>query len=143
MSRRKSGNVEKEAMPDHRAQSAAGEIAVTESSPPPPAATESAEVIDPEMLDDQPRAWAPPYKALFTSTAKGFEMSEDYRFRQRVFKFAEKPDEATLAALKAAGFRYRAAEKSWTIQADATTRRVADELARTLSGGIDPTDRSR
>jgi hypothetical protein len=45
-----------------------------------------------------------PYKAIFTCSTKGFEMGENRRFKQRVFKFKDKPDEATLAALKENGF---------------------------------------
>ena len=85
--------------------------------------------------DEQPaedRKWGNPYKALFT--ARDFEMGEDRRFKQRVFKFREKPSEQVLAALKEHGFSYRANEKAWTIHANADTRRLSDELAREFAG---------
>src|ERR1039458_8863284 len=31
--------------------------------------------------------WGPAYKAIFSCTSKGFEMGEDRRFKQRLFKF--------------------------------------------------------
>src|SRR5580692_11201095 len=68
------------------------------------------------------RDWGNLYKPIFSSKDKGFEMGENRRFKQRVFIFNEKPDEAILAALKDNGFTYRAGEKAWTIQADASTR---------------------
>jgi hypothetical protein len=78
--------------------------------------------------------WGPPYKAIFSSAAKGFEMGENRRFKQRVFKFAEKPDSETLAALKDNGFTYRPEEKAWTIPANAATRELSDQLAREFAG---------
>jgi hypothetical protein len=74
--------------------------------------------------------WGPPYKAIVSFPDKGFEMGENRRFKQRVFKFHEKPDEQVLAALKDAGFKYRAKEKAWTIQANADTRKLSEDLAR-------------
>ena len=76
--------------------------------------------------------WGPPYKAIFTG--KDFEMGENRRFRQRVFTFNEKPADDVIAALKDAGFTYRANEKAWTIQADAATRLISDELAHQFAG---------
>jgi hypothetical protein len=83
---------------------------------------------------DNPQAknWGDPYKGLVTTAS--FEMGENRRFRQRVFTFKEKPDEQILAALKENGFTYRANEKAWTIQADAETRRLSDELACEFAG---------
>lgn len=78
--------------------------------------------------------WGDPYKAIFTSTQSGFEMGENRRFKQRVFKFTEKPADEILAALKEAGFTYRAAEKAWTIQATPDTRRMSEELAQQFAG---------
>lgn len=72
--------------------------------------------------------WGPPYKAVFT--AQDFELGENRRFKQRVFTFKEKPAPETIAALKDAGFTYRANEKAWTIQADASSRVLSDDLAR-------------
>jgi hypothetical protein len=80
------------------------------------------------------RQWGNPYKPIFVSKDKGFEMGENRRFKQRVFLFNEKPDEQVLAALKDNGFSYRANEKAWTIHADPATRRVSDELARAFAG---------
>ncbi|HEY1686447.1 MAG TPA: hypothetical protein VGG19_16905 [Tepidisphaeraceae bacterium] len=76
--------------------------------------------------------WSNPYKAIVTTAT--FEMGENRRFKQRVFLFKEKPADEVLAALKENGFTYRANEKSWTIQADAETRRLSDELARQFAG---------
>jgi hypothetical protein len=80
------------------------------------------------------RDWGNPYKTIFVSKEKGFEMGENRRFKQRVFIFEEKPSEQILAALKENGFTYRAGEKAWTIQADADTRKLSDELAREFAG---------
>ena len=82
----------------------------------------------------QEKNWGPPYKAIFTSSAKGFEMGENRRFKQRVFKFQDKPDAETLAALKDNGFIYRAEEKAWTIHADAESRLLSDRLASQFAG---------
>jgi hypothetical protein len=95
----------------------------------PEAPTEEEGLIRPEA-----RQWANPYKAVFVSKDKGFEMGENRRFNQRVFLFKEKPSEEILAALKDAGFTYRAGEKSWTIQANPQTRKLSDELARQFAG---------
>ena len=95
----------------------------------PEAPTEEEGLIRPEA-----RQWANPYKAIFVSKDKGFEMGENRRFGQRVFLFKEKPSEEILTALKEAGFTYRAGEKAWTIQASAQTRKLSDELARQFAG---------
>jgi hypothetical protein len=83
---------------------------------------------------DNPQAknWGDPYKAIVTTDL--FEMGEDRRFRQRVFKFKEKPAEEVLARLKEHGFTYRMAEKAWTIQANPDTRNLTDDLAREFAG---------
>jgi hypothetical protein len=78
------------------------------------------------------KSWGPPYKAIFS--ADGFEMGEDRRFKQRVFKFSERPADEVLQALKDNGFSYRANEKAWTIQANAVTRTLSDDLAREFAG---------
>lgn len=78
--------------------------------------------------------WGPPYKAIVTCSAKGFEMGENRRFRQRVFKFKDKPDAETIAALKDNGFTYRPEEKAWTIHADNATRLLSDQLAARFAG---------
>jgi hypothetical protein len=80
------------------------------------------------------RDWGNPYKTIFLSKEKGFEMGENRRFKQRVFLFQERPGEEILARLKESGFTYRAGEKAWTIQADADTRKLSDELAREFAG---------
>jgi hypothetical protein len=78
--------------------------------------------------------WGPPYKAIFVSKDKGFEMGENRRFRQRVFLFKHKPGEKVLAALKENGFTYRIGEKAWTIPANPATREISDRLAREFAG---------
>ena len=82
--------------------------------------------------DEPPRNWGDPYKTIFSG--KGFELGEHRRFKQRVFRFDEKPDAELLAKLKDAGFTYRAAEKAWTIPANPDTRRLTDEMAREMAG---------
>jgi hypothetical protein len=105
-----------------------------------PPVNESGEIIKSDQAanessaDNEQRQWGPPYKAIFTSTAKGFEMGEDRRFKQRVFIFKEKPQPDVLAALKENGFVYRAGEKAWTIQATAANRELADRLAQQFAG---------
>jgi hypothetical protein len=84
--------------------------------------------------EGQTKNWGPPYKAIFSSAAKGFEMGENRRFKQRVFKFREKPDSETIATLKDNGFTYRPEEKAWTIPANEATRQVTDRLARLFAG---------
>jgi hypothetical protein len=78
------------------------------------------------------RNWGEPYKAIVTT--KDFEMGENRRFKQRVFKFKEKPSDDVIAALKNNVFTYRPAEKAWTIQASAETRVITDQLAKDFSG---------
>jgi hypothetical protein len=78
--------------------------------------------------------WGPAYKAIFSCTSKGFEMGEDRRFKQRLFKFIDKPQEHVLAALKEHGFTYRASEKAWTINATAENRVLTDRLAQEFAG---------
>jgi len=121
---------------------AATAVAEPETKPLPP--TQVPEWIDgphavTEASADEPthpaaKNWGEPYKAIFTSQEMGFEMGENRRFRQRVFKFTEKPADDVLAALKENGFSYRAAERAWTIQATPDTRRLSDELAREFAG---------
>jgi len=97
---------------------------------PPP---QSAGVDTPGTEQDEPaRNWGDPYKTIFSG--KGFELGEHRRFKQRVFRFDEKPDAELLAKLKEAGFTYRAAEKAWTIPANPDTRRLTDEMAREMAG---------
>jgi len=117
---------------------AEAEMPVAESTPSQPATEAASESVTQAdgLYPRNPDAknWGPPYKAFFTSTANGFEMGENRRYRQRVFKFIEKPPEEMLAKLKEAGFTYRAGEKAWTIQADAETRKLSDDLAREFAG---------
>jgi hypothetical protein len=84
--------------------------------------------------EGQGKNWGPPYKAIVSSAAKGFEMGENRRFKQRVFIFKDKPAPEVLAALKDNGFTYRPAEKAWTIPANAATRELSDQLARQFGG---------
>jgi hypothetical protein len=119
---------------------AAGAVAESEKSATPamkrpnyidgPPVTEDGKVII--QTDSRPKTWGDPYKAIVKTT--GFEMGENRRFKQRVFTFKEKPSDEVLAALKDSGFTYRANEKAWTIQADADSRRLSDELAREFAG---------
>jgi hypothetical protein len=97
-----------------------------------PPVTEDGKVITQE--NPQAKNWGPPYKAIYTSSLKGFEMGEDRRFKQRVFKFVDKPEPGLLQALKDAGFTYRANEKSWTIAANPETRALSDDLALRFGG---------
>ncbi len=97
-----------------------------------PPVSENGDIIAPR--NPEAKNWGDPYKAIFTSTQKGFEMGENRRFKQRVFKFKEKPDEQVIAALKENGFTYRASEKAWTIQANPDTRRLSEELAHEFAG---------
>lgn len=104
-------------------------------SPEEPNAARNADLsAEPFGPNEKPKNWGPPYKPIYTNVEKGYELGEDRRFKQRVFKFKEKPDEQTLAALKEAGFRFRAEDKSWTIQADAASRELSDRLAKQLAG---------
>jgi hypothetical protein len=95
-----------------------------------PPVTEDGKVIT--QTDPQAKNWGDPYKAIVKTAS--FEMGENRRFKQRVFLFKEKPSEVVLAALKENGFTYRANEKAWTIQADADSRRLSDELASKFAG---------
>ena len=96
------------------------------AEPPAPGAEAEAE--------GQGKYWGPPYKAIFTCRAKGFEMGENRRFKQRVFKFNEKPAPEILEKLKDAGYIYRPEEKAWTVHADNATRVRSDELAAEFAG---------
>lgn len=78
--------------------------------------------------------WGDPYKSIFSCPEMGFELGENRRFRQRVFKFGEKPSSEILDSLKEHGFIYRAGEKTWTITANADTRKLTDEMAREWAG---------
>jgi hypothetical protein len=82
--------------------------------------------------EDRPKNWGDPYKSIVTTQA--FEMGENRRFKQRVFKFKEKPADDVIATLKDNGFTYRAAEKAWTITANPDTRKLSDELAAQFRG---------
>ena len=78
--------------------------------------------------------WGDPYKRIFSSEAAGIEMGENRRFKQRVFKFKERPAPQVIDALKEHGFTYRPAEKAWTIPANPDTRRLSEELAQQFAG---------
>ena len=97
-----------------------------------PPVAEDGRVIAP--ANPEAKNWGDPYKAIFTSSDKGFELGEDRRFKQRVFRFSEKPADDVLAVLKDAGFTYRASEKAWTIPATPESRRVSEELAWQFAG---------
>ncbi|MDB5328656.1 MAG: hypothetical protein JWM57_4225 [Phycisphaerales bacterium] len=85
-------------------------------------------------VDGPGKNYGPPYKAIFTSAEKEFELGEDRRFKQRVFTFKDRPADDVIAALKENGFTYRAAEKAWTVPATAESRVVTDRLARQFAG---------
>ena len=106
------------------------EAATAVAEPPQQSAAETQAQGD----ENPPKNWGPPYKSIFVCRDKGFEMGEDRRFRQRVFKFFEKPAEDVLAALKEHGFIYRPAEKAWTITATAENRLLTDRLAQSFAG---------
>ncbi len=76
-----------------------------------------------------------PYRVVFKSAALGFELGEDSQYRQRVFRFHEKPGDEVIAALKENGFKYRPQEKAWTVQASFASRAVSDNLARQFAEG--------
>ncbi len=76
-----------------------------------------------------------PYRVVFKSAALGFELGEDSQYRQRVFRFHEKPGDEVIAALKENGFKYRPQEKAWTLQASFASRAVSDNLARQFAEG--------
>jgi hypothetical protein len=80
------------------------------------------------------REWGNPYKAIFVSKAKGFEMGENRRFKQRAFIFAEKPDQGIIDTLKEHGFQWRMGDKAWTIEATPANRVLSDQLAREFAG---------
>lgn len=95
-----------------------------------PPVDEKGNVIMPNNPDA--KNWGDPYKSIVSTPS--FEMGENRRFKQRVFMFKEKPSEEVLATLKENGFTYRANEKAWTIQANAETRRLSEELAEQFAG---------
>jgi hypothetical protein len=115
----------------------AAEVATVEAPQP----SEPAEQVsgEPNDVESGQRPWGNPYKTIITT--KDFEMGEHRRFKQRVFKFKEKPDVQILAILKEKGFTYRPDEKSWTIPANPATRVLSDDLAQQFAGSAQ--DRSR
>ena len=106
-------------------QAQTGAVKATPTTPE--SATESAEQAT-------SRNWGDPYKAIFTCPEMGFELGEDRRFKQRVFRFNEKPTDEVLSVLKAHGFIYRASEKAWSVNATPESRKLTDDLARTWAG---------
>lgn len=89
---------------------------------------------EPTIPTAQPKTWGDPYKPIFSSPEVGFELGENRRFKQRVFKFSERPSPEIIDELKDSGFTYRPAEKAWTIPANAETRKMTDEQARIWAG---------
>ena len=105
------------------------------AEPPTARAAETPSWIDgPDvpLPETQPKKWGEPYKTIFSG--HDFELGEHRRFKQRVFRFLDKPSPERLTSLKDAGFIYRAAEKAWTIPADVETRKLSDDLARQFAG---------
>jgi hypothetical protein len=137
---RKKKPVPEAATTENSAATAAAELPAAASTEAPP--TERPAWVDgpPVHVDGDPsvpanpqaKNWGNPYKAIVTTVS--FEMGENRRFKQRVFTFKEKPADEVLAALKDAGFTYRANEKAWTIPANADTRQLSDELAQQFVG---------
>ena len=76
------------------------------------------------------KRWNNPYVVLFANKAKGFEMGENRQSKQLVFKFRERPEQSVIDTLRANGFTYWPAEKSWTIQSTPDTRRLSGQLAQ-------------
>ena len=95
-------------------------------------ATNSGGETNVPVVEERGKNWGDPYKSIVTTQA--FEMGENGRFKQRVFKFSEKPADDVIASLKDAGFTYRAVEKAWTITANPDTRKLSDELAQQFRG---------
>lgn len=95
----------------------------------PPTSTETRGPNNPNAKN-----WGDPYKVIFSSAASGFEMGENRRYNQRVFKFTDKPSEDVLVTLKENGFVYRGAEKAWTIPANPDTRKLSEKLAQQFAG---------
>lgn len=83
---------------------------------------------------ERPKNWGDPYKATFTCPAKRFELGENRRFKQMVFRFAENPGPEVTQKLKDAGFKYRGNEKAWTAQVTPAVRELATKLAHELGG---------
>lgn len=100
---------------------------------PEPAAPDAVDAGTPTAEAGAP-ARANPYRAIFTCSAKGFELGEDRRFKQMVFRFKGNPGAQVTARLKEHGFVYRAAERSWTLPASAANRELAVNLAREFKG---------
>jgi hypothetical protein len=101
---------------------------------PPTTETGRTPLIDAEGSEEPTRNWGDPYKSIFSCPEQGFELGEHRRFKQRVFRFAERPAPEVLAELKENGFTYRAAEQAWTVPADPDSRKATDEMARRWAG---------
>ena len=125
------------------------DVAESATSQPPTRAEEQAVATLTPPADDGPRtpeadvasptdgtgkSYGQPYKSVFTSADKAFELGENRRFKQRVFTFKEKPEQQVIDRLKEHGFVYRAAEKAWTVEATAESRVLTDRLAREFAG---------
>jgi hypothetical protein len=95
-----------------------------------PPVTEDGKIIT--SANPEAKNWGNPYKAIVSTPS--FEMGENRRFKQRVFRFKEKPSDEVLATLKENGFTYRVNETAWTIQANAETRKLSEELAEQFAG---------
>ena len=151
MPRKKRAAAEAAATPTIDTVEAATAIAVAEPEPqeqsprspierpawidgPPTTEAGRSPLVDHEDRPEPPKNWGDPYKSIFSCPEQGFELGEHRRFKQRVFRFAERPDPERLAELKDLGFTYRAAEKAWTVPADPDSRRMTDELARRWAG---------
>jgi hypothetical protein len=136
----------KKQTPTEPAPSGTSAVAVGDASPTAPIAglpkqetvapgQPKPDAAQPQAGEPDQKQWANPYKSIFTSVAKGFEMGEDRRFNQRVFKFTQKPEQSIIDALKEHGFTYRPKEKAWTISATPATRQLTEQLAHEFAAG--------
>jgi|ERR1043165_1613479 hypothetical protein len=87
------------------------------------------------------KQWADAYSSIFSSPTRGFEMGENRRFKQRIFKFTEKPEQSIIDMLKKNGFVYRPSEKAWTIAANPATRQLSEQLAKQFHGEVQQNER--
>jgi hypothetical protein len=139
-------------MPRQKKTGAVGASSVVEAShtvdatgpaPFPTPSTRPAYIDGPPVNEDgtvavseqpAPNNWGDRFKAVLTTAT--FQMSEDRRFKQRVFKFNEKPADEVIATLKENGFTYRPHKKSWTIPVSAETRLLSDRLAHEFASCV-------
>jgi arginyl-tRNA--protein-N-Asp/Glu arginylyltransferase len=103
-------------------------------TPHSPSGINSVEFPPAETSDATRTATANPYRRLFHSNSKGFEYGEDRRLGQLLFYFDEKPETDVIDKLKQHGYRWHPADKSWRVQASATSRVQASRIANEIHG---------